>query len=258
MKNIYRKLIPVWSYWLAEQNALLVCAHFCEQTFATFMFGCVLIHQRLPGAVLHVIVSAMCSLFPVIKSNLFQGIFLLSLSTLGVCPAVSPSLLHLLSLRSLMMNVALLIMSLSPVPHLLGDPLSAPSALFPVVLPRFLLPLPVSVLFPLSVSPSPTPLASVWWWMSLHQLLLSEGLWGLWCQRTQRTAGQAKPFPTRCSLNSSWETNEDEFGGRMCFCTKGVPSFSQSVCSSVTPREPKLYLFFSLSDSSRHLFQFIS
>ena len=154
----------------------------------------------------------------------------------------SPSL----SLCSLMMNVALLIMSLSPVPNVLGDPLSAPSALFPVVLPRFLLPLPVSVLSPLSVSPSPTPLASVWWWMSLHQLLLSEGLWGLWCQRTQRTAGQAKPFPTRCSLNSSWETNEDEFGGRMCFCTEGVLSFFQSVYSSVTPRELKLYLFFSL------------
>ncbi len=80
--------------------------------------------------------------------------------TLCVCPAVSPFLLHLLSpLQDDGCGFAN--HELSPVPHPLGHTLSAPSALFPVVLPCFLLPLSVSVLFPLSVSPSPSLLASV-------------------------------------------------------------------------------------------------
>lgn len=99
----------------------------------------------------------------------------------------------------------------------------------------------VSVLFPLSVFSSHHLLSPpVWWWISLHQFLLSEGLSGACDARGPRGRRPSQTFPTRCSLNSSWETNEDEFGAWMCFCAEGVLGFSQSVCSSVTPRLLKL------------------
>lgn len=151
---------------------------------ATFISCCVLVHQWLPGAVSHVIFSEMCLLFSVF---FFCFAFSQHFVCLSCCISIFLPLLSPLHDD----GCSFANHELSPVPHPLGDPLSTPSALFPVVVTYFLLPL--SILFPLFVPPSPSPLASIWWWMSLHQLLVSEGLSGLWCQRTQRTVGQAKP-----------------------------------------------------------------
>lgn len=112
--------------------------------------------------------------------------------------------------------------------------------------------LSASDLFPLSVSPS-------------H--LLSP-LFDDWCRfisfcypRGSRACDARGPkgqrpsqtFRTSCSLNSSWETNEDEFGAWMRFSTKGVLGFSQSVCSSVILRLLRLFLLFGFCSV---LFQF--
>lgn len=92
-----------------------------------------------------------------------------------------------------MMDVPLPIMS-SPLSLIRREtPLSAPSALFPVVLPSFSPSLStVSLLFPLSVSLSllSPPFRDGCRFISFCYL---RGLRGPRCQRTQRTAGQAKP-----------------------------------------------------------------
>lgn len=127
------------------------------------MSCCVLVHQWLPGAVLHIIFSEMCLLLSVIKIVIcfnFFFFFLLSLSTLCVSPAVYPFFLPLLSALH-DDGCSFTNHELYPVPHPLGDPLSTPSALFPVVITYFLLPLSLSILFPLFVPPSPSPLTSI-------------------------------------------------------------------------------------------------
>lgn len=141
---------------------------------------------------------------------------------------------------------------LSTVPHPLGDPVSAPCALFPVVLPCFLLPLCVSDLFPLSVSPSHllSPLFDDW--CRFISFCYPRGSRA--CDaRGPRGQRPSQTFRTSCSLNSSWETNEDEFGAWMWFSTKGVLGFSQSVCSSVILRLLRLFLLFGFCSV---LFQF--
>lgn len=57
-------------------------------------------------------------------------------------------------------------------------------------------------------------------------------------------AGRSQTFLMRRSLNSSWETNEDEFGGWMYVCIKGVLGL---ICSSVTPKWSCIVFFFALS-----------
>lgn len=56
--------------------------------------------------------------------------------------------------------------------------------------------------------------------------------------------GRSQTFLMRCSLNLSWETNEDEYGGWMYVCIKGVLGL---ICSSVTPKWSCIVFFFSLS-----------
>lgn len=57
-------------------------------------------------------------------------------------------------------------------------------------------------------------------------------------------SGQSRSFAMRRSLNSSWETNEDKFGGRMYFCIEGVLG---PICSSVTLTWSSVLFFFGLS-----------
>lgn len=77
LKNIYRTLV----FWLVEQTYRCFST-FNEQTFATFTFHCVLVHQWLPGVVTCYI---LCNVFVVFcNKNVF-----FAFSTLCVCPAVS-------------------------------------------------------------------------------------------------------------------------------------------------------------------------
>lgn len=55
--------------------------------------------------------------------------------------------------------------------------------------------------------------------------------------------GRSQTFLMRRSLNSSRETNEDEFGGWMYVCIKGVLGL---ICSSVTPKWSCI-VFFAMS-----------
>lgn len=57
-------------------------------------------------------------------------------------------------------------------------------------------------------------------------------------------SGQSQSFTMRRSLNSSLETNEDGFGGRMYFCIEGVLG---PICSSVTPTRSSVLFLFGLS-----------
>lgn len=139
------------------------------------------------------------------------------------------------------MDVALQIMSSPLSLHQVGDPASAPCALFPVILPRFLH--PVSDLFPLSVSPAHLLLPVFDDWCRFISFCYPRGSWAS-DARGPRGQQPSQTFRTSCSLNSSWETNEDEFGAWMWFSTKGVLGFSQSVCSSVILRLLRLFLLF--------------
>lgn len=118
---------------------------------------------------------------------------------------------------------------LSPIPYPLGDPLSTPSALFPVVIAWFLLARPVSVPFPLF---SASFTISSCFYLMMDVASSASGFWGarvLVMPEDPEDSGPSQTFPARCSLNSSWETNEDEFGGWMCFCIRGVPASSHRV-----------------------------
>lgn len=164
------------------------------------MSYCVLIHPWLPGTVLRIIFSAMLWFFQNSKFceklwfiylfNFFSRLFFCFLSAL--CRSCCLSIFFSFSLFCMMTVVALLIIS-SPPSLIRWEALSQLHLLCSLPSSLVYSFLSLSCWFPLSVYPLPSPLSSIWWWMSLHQLLLSKGLWGLWCQRTQRTVGQAKP-----------------------------------------------------------------
>lgn len=67
----------------------------------------------------------------------------------------------------------------------------------------------------------------------------------------------SQTFPTRCSLNSSWETNEDEFGVWMQLITKGVLGFSQNV-HLLYPDYCGRFILFGLSGFCYAFIQFLT
>lgn len=152
LKNIYRELKvertrSVFTHLVSKYLPLLCCVVFSSITVCQ--------------APCYIIIFAQALLHSVMKMW-----FLSSL-----CVSVQLFLLLLLtsSLLCRMMDAALLIMS--SLLHLIHREVFSQLHL---LFFSFLLS-PSTFSFPFSVAPSSSPLASVWWWMSLHQLLLSVG-----------------------------------------------------------------------------------
>lgn len=210
----HRNLWPV--VWFSRR----VLWVFYKQIFSSFtqrIFYCVLVHECLPCAALHhtvYCVYCFLALFDFTQVLFFSFFHL----PLYVCSSffIPPS-------HYRMMDVALLIMS-SPLSLVRWVTVSQHHLLCSLLLSFVFSFLSVSVLFPLYALPSPSPhTPSVM--DAASSVSAITGALGPVMPEDPEDSGQAKLFPTRCSLNSSWETNEDEFGGWMCFCTKGMPGF---------------------------------